>query len=198
MGKAEKTKQHIINEAALIFNRKGLADTTVEDVLKAANVARGCLYNYFETKEALALETVGFLLRKKVDKNAEILSRHKTAKENIHAYLNFCKNSADTFIAGGCPLFNFATESHENNPAIKKLIKDAIVETQKMLTGVLSSGIKSGEFSADLVPRDFAMRLYTMVEGCTVVCRVLETRAPLENVVKSIKLELNTYCLPRP
>ncbi|QEC78886.1 TetR/AcrR family transcriptional regulator [Mucilaginibacter ginsenosidivorax] len=195
MGKAENTKQHIINEAALIFNQKGIAGTTVDDVLKAAKVARGCLYSYFETKDALAIETVGFLLKKIIDKNAEILTRPKTAKDKIYAYLNFNKNAADTFITGGHPVFNFAVESDNNNPVIKKMVKDAMITIQKMLTGILISGVKSGELSPDLKPKDFAIKLYSMVEGCVVVCRILETNTPLDNVIKSIKTELNSYCL---
>ena len=39
MSKAEKTKQMIIEQAAVIFNEKGVAGTSIDDILKASKVA---------------------------------------------------------------------------------------------------------------------------------------------------------------
>lgn len=48
-------RAHILDAAARIFAEKGFHATTVRDVAKAAGVADGTIYNYFENKTALLL-----------------------------------------------------------------------------------------------------------------------------------------------
>lgn len=53
--KAE-VKSALIRAGEELFGNKGFTETTVEEITAAAGVARGTFYNYFQTKEDLALE----------------------------------------------------------------------------------------------------------------------------------------------
>jgi len=49
-----KEKHELIKETALhIFAEKGYQATTISEIAKAANISKGLLYNYFESKESL-------------------------------------------------------------------------------------------------------------------------------------------------
>ena len=53
-----KEKKQVILDAALkLFAEKGYAATSTNDIIKEANISKGLLYNYFESKEEL-LKTV--------------------------------------------------------------------------------------------------------------------------------------------
>jgi len=51
----EKTRERILAAALLLFRDKGLEGTTTKAISKKAGIAEGTLFNYFKTKEDLAL-----------------------------------------------------------------------------------------------------------------------------------------------
>lgn len=51
----ERTKERILAAALELFREKGLEATTTKEVSKRAGIAEGTLFNYFKTKEDLAL-----------------------------------------------------------------------------------------------------------------------------------------------
>src|SRR5438876_1423473 len=53
--KKEKTKQAILKSALELFAAKGFYATTTKAISRKAKIAEGTLFNYFETKEDLAL-----------------------------------------------------------------------------------------------------------------------------------------------
>ncbi len=63
MSKAERTRQFIIEQAAPIFNTKGIAGTAMSDIMSATKMAKGGLYGNFESKEDLANAIVDHNLR---------------------------------------------------------------------------------------------------------------------------------------
>lgn len=53
--KKERTKAKILKAALALFREKGLEGTTTKEISKKAGIAEGTLFNYFKTKEDLAL-----------------------------------------------------------------------------------------------------------------------------------------------
>jgi len=51
----EQTKRRILNAALQLFKEKGLDRTTTKEISKRSGIAEGTLFNYFKTKEDLAL-----------------------------------------------------------------------------------------------------------------------------------------------
>jgi len=51
----EQTKEKILAAALHLFREKGLEGTTTREISKRAGIAEGTLFNYFKTKEDLAL-----------------------------------------------------------------------------------------------------------------------------------------------
>ena len=60
-GKAERTKQFIIEQATPIFNSKGIAGTTIDDILAVTKMAKGGIYGNFENKEGISIASVDFI-----------------------------------------------------------------------------------------------------------------------------------------
>ena len=48
-------RQKILSAASLLFEQQGFSDTSIADIMKAANLGVGTFYNYFESKEELLL-----------------------------------------------------------------------------------------------------------------------------------------------
>jgi AcrR family transcriptional regulator len=60
--KKAKTKQAILKAASELFANKGFFHTTTEEISSRAKIAEGTLFNYFPTKEDLALSFLDALL----------------------------------------------------------------------------------------------------------------------------------------
>lgn len=56
--KGEKTRDRIVSEASRIIQRKGLAATTVSDLVNATGLRKGSLYFHFPGKEEIGLEVL--------------------------------------------------------------------------------------------------------------------------------------------
>lgn len=56
--KKEATKQKIIGAAMQLFKEQGVDGTTMEQIAREADIAKGTLYNYFPVKEAIISEYI--------------------------------------------------------------------------------------------------------------------------------------------
>ena len=63
----EKTKRAILAAALKLFEEKGFYNTTTKAISRKAGIAEGTLFNYFETKEDLAL----FFFEREMDEVVE-------------------------------------------------------------------------------------------------------------------------------
>lgn len=60
----EQTRRRILATAEKLFHSAGFAETSTRELSAGAGIANGTLFNYFPTKEALALTIVDDLLEK--------------------------------------------------------------------------------------------------------------------------------------
>ncbi|CAH0191594.1 TetR/AcrR family transcriptional regulator [Chryseobacterium sp. Bi04] len=193
--KAEKTKQFILETAVPLYNKKGISGVNIDDVLEETKLTKGCLYGHFENKDDLTTQVVELMLKKISDKIHLAVSNSKTAKAKISAFLDFYKDPINTYISGGCPIFNTAVEADDNFPAIKQKIATLIRLGQEELSSILREGIDNGEYSSRLDPVVFAFKLVASVEGGIVMCRTMDTMKPMQSLIKNLKAELEQYTL---
>ncbi|NOW94307.1 TetR/AcrR family transcriptional regulator [Mucilaginibacter sp. SG564] len=193
--KAERTKQFILETAAPIFNQKGISGANIDDVLAATKLTKGCLYGHFEGKEDLALQVVDHMLNTNGEKMLLAISKGKTAKAKVFAFLDFYKDPLNTYLKGGCPVFNIAVESDDNFPAIKEKIAGVIRHGQELFVSILNQGIAGGEFSEKLDPAIYAFKAVSAVEGAVVMCRAMNTAKPMAGLLRSLKAELESYAI---
>ena len=193
--KAERTKQFILEMAAPIFNKKGIAGANIDDVLDATKLTKGCLYGHFENKEDLALQVVDHMLQSNAQRLLVDISNAKTATTKVFAYLDYYKDPLETYIKGGCPVFNMAVESDDNNPAVKEKVANVIRQGQELFVNILNQGIQNGELSDKLDTVGYAFKAVASIEGAVVMCRMLNTSKPMQALIKNLKTELNNYLI---
>ena len=195
LSKSERTKQFILETAVPLYNEKGISGVNIDDILEATKLTKGCLYGHFENKEDLSDQVIDLSLKMVSDRIRAGVYKAKTIKGKVFAFLDFYKNPIETYISGGCPIFNTAVEADDNYPLIKEKVARVFKTGQQELAGLLQQGIDTGEFSADLDPVVFAFKLTASVEGGIVMCRVMGTAKPMQGLVKSLKSELEQYAI---
>lgn len=193
MGKAERTKQHIIEQAGPLFNKKGVAGTSIDDILTAAKVAKGCLYGHFENKDEIANQSVEHLLNRLEIKVALKVGAEKTALDKLLIFLDIYKDPINALPEGGCPILNFAVESDDTNPGIKAKVSTILNKTINNLTAIINKGIEDKEFRDDFNAPDFALKMFTLIEGSIMISRVTNSNRNMITIINLLKEEIKSY-----
>ncbi|MEZ0131178.1 TetR family transcriptional regulator [Flavobacterium sp. LBUM151] len=61
MSKADRTRQFIIEASAPLINKKGMAGTSLSDIMEVTKLAKGGIYGNFESKEEICRESFLYL-----------------------------------------------------------------------------------------------------------------------------------------
>lgn len=75
----KKNREKILQVAEKLFARKGYEQTTTRDISEACNMAKGTLFNYFQSKETLAMT----LVAQAMDKGQKNYLRRKSGRESF-------------------------------------------------------------------------------------------------------------------
>ncbi|QIP12073.1 TetR/AcrR family transcriptional regulator [Spirosoma aureum] len=190
MTKAERTRQLIISKSAPIFNTKGIAGTSMSDILDVTKLAKGSLYVHFESKKELSYAVVDYQLAQLLDVVATGLNKHQTAKAKLFAYIDTFIDPLDPPLEGGCPMLNFGMEADDTDEVIRKKVNAVIEGAQHIIEGIIQAGITSGEFKSDWEPGEFATKLFALVEGGIMMSRIAGNNKAMKVIARSLKKEI--------
>src|SRR2546430_4701983 len=87
--KKEETKDRIVSAAIQIFSQRGIEEATVDEIASAADVGKGTIYNYFETKEEIVVAFLIDIERKVQGRVAKFASAAGPLKNVLAAFLEF-------------------------------------------------------------------------------------------------------------
>src|SRR5665647_1395243 len=191
--KGERTKRFIIEKSAPIINRKGMAGTSLSDIMGATKLAKGGIYGNFESKDEICLESFLYLTQKLTIRLDRAVSNGKTARERFLNLLEAYKDNKNT--EGGCPILNFGAEADDTNPSMKENVKRSIRMSQKRIFDIVSEGIANNEISSAINPKNFSMKVFAMIEGAILCRRVLESNAQMSIIIETIQKEFESYLI---
>jgi len=187
MTKGEETRQFIIEKAAPIFNTKGIAATSMSDIMEATKLSKGSMYVHFENKDVLACAAVDHNMKILSSKLEMALRDGKNAKDQLFAYIEFFSNPINPPVIGGCPLLNFGTEADDTNPIVKEKVNTAIKRGQQLLTSIIEKGIANKEFDPEWNASEFAIALFAMLEGGHLMSRMSGNNDNMKTIEKTLK-----------
>ena len=193
MTKAERTRQFIIEKAAPVFNQKGVAGTSMSDIMEVTKLAKGGLYGHFESKEALCLEVFSYLTSRTHDGVTQLINEAKTAKDKLYALLDFYDARLLKSNTGGCCILNFGAEADDTNPLMKQKVNEAIIRFKNRFSKIITDGQQSGEFSKNLDADIYALKAFTMIEGAVLISKVQNNREHMHTIIAILKKEIDPY-----
>lgn len=192
MNKAERTRRFIIEQSAPIINKKGMAGTSLSDIMEATKLAKGGIYGNFESKDEICAESFLYLTENLGQQLDRAVLLGQTAKEKFSNLLNAYKGIKTE---GGCPILNFGVEADDTHPVMKENVKKVIRSAQKRFFDILANGIANNEISSDLDPKNFSIKVFAMIEGAILCGRVLESNEQMGIVLAAIQHEFETYLI---
>lgn len=186
--KSEKTKQFIIEKAAPLFNKKGYAGTSMNDIMEATGLAKGGIYGNFQNKDEIATAAFEYSLGKVRSGLLFNINQHITALGKLSSILGFYKNytlqpSAD----GGCPILNTAIDADDAYPFLKKKAKNALNEMLNGLQQIIDLGIAMQEIKSSVNSRKVAEMIFAQIEGGIMMAKVTDDVQLLNSVLDNLK-----------
>jgi len=93
----EEKRLDIARASIELFARKGIAQTSIDEIAKSASVAKGTIYLYFKNKEEIILTIWDMLAARHQEVFQERITETMSAKEKILEFFNFaeCKEDHD-------------------------------------------------------------------------------------------------------
>ncbi|MFA6083561.1 TetR/AcrR family transcriptional regulator [Mucilaginibacter sp.] len=195
MSKGEETKKLIIEKSAAIVNVKGIAATSMSDIMSATKLSKGTLYMYFNSKDDLACSAVEHNLELLSSKIQHAIKKHKTAKDKLFAYLDLLEDPINTPVDGGCPMINSGTEADDTNPGINAIVNVLVERSQQLISSIIQKGIKNGEFKSDWDYHEFSTMMFALLEGGTIICRSNGNNEKMKVINNSIKRMITAQLL---
>src|SRR5512142_568844 len=105
MGKAEETRQSIIEKSAVIFNKNGYQRTSMSTLTEALGLTKGAIYGHFADKDELAVEAFRYNAQKMADRLRRDVRTCKGPVEKLRAYAHtFPRIYEEMVETGGCPI----------------------------------------------------------------------------------------------
>ena len=173
-----------MERAAELFAERGIAATTVDEVLAAAGAGKGQFYHYFSGRDELAVAAVGH-------RCAQVVAGLTEALGDVSS-LTGLKEALAGFVAGfeqaglpGCPIGTLAAEVAGRNEDARVQAAAGFDAWERLLADALERMRRRGELRADAEPAVLAMGLLASIEGGMVLSQARKDAASLRVAVEA-------------
>jgi TetR/AcrR family transcriptional repressor of nem operon len=194
MSKADHTRQFIIEKTARVFNARGYAGTSMNDIMTATGLSKGCIYGNFENKDDIALAAFDYnhakvneYLKSKILATDSAIERLLLYPDTYRNYFRF------SFLQAGCPILNTAAEADDTHPQLRQRAGAALAFWKKALENQIKRGIARKEIKKDTDPTVIAVIMISIIEGAFMQAKVTRSTTELKiamDYLKKIILEL--------
>ncbi|MBV9793908.1 MAG: TetR family transcriptional regulator C-terminal domain-containing protein [Actinobacteria bacterium] len=179
--KGRATRARILDTAAGLILRRGVAGTGIDDVRRAAGVSGSQMTHYFRDRDSLIHDVVEFQAE-------STLAQHQAPELDGFRTLASLRLWADLQIErqrqrdcqGGCSFGSLAGQLAESSPETRADLADGFTRWLALLQRGLEAMKATGELRADADPHDLAYALLATMQGGMLLTQTLRTVEPLE------------------
>jgi len=185
--KGDLTKERILSEAALLFQKKGFGATSINNLLSATGIKKGSLYFHFPGKEEIGLA----VLERDKERSIRFMNSNlvgATPEECLTHYFAavYRKHEKSKFI-GGCLFGNTALEMSDSNESYTRFVERMFAEWIARLEEVITAAQEAGQVRDDLEANMLAHHVVSTIEGGIMLARLKKDGRPLSLCLDSLK-----------
>jgi len=181
-GRGRASRERIVQRAAELFAERGVAGTSLDEVLAAAGAGKSQLYHYFRGRDELVEAAVGL-------RCTQVLAGLTQALGSV-ASLAELEQALAGFVAGfeqmglpGCPIGSLATEVAGRNEGARLQTAAAFDAWERLFADAIGRMRERGELRADAAPGVLATALLASIEGGLVLSQARKDPATLQVAV---------------
>ena len=160
-----QTRERIYRAALKLFAEKGLAATTVDEIVAVADVAKGTFFNYFHTKE----EIFAFFIEIQLAKVAGAVEEARKGERPIRDVLRRAFEGLGAEVGASPNLARALVAAILSNDAACKEVSNGMAEGRRMLGEILSLGQQRGQIRSDRTIRAMGLAFQQALFGAVVL-----------------------------
>jgi AcrR family transcriptional regulator len=176
------SRERIVERAAELFAERGIAATSLDEVLAAAGAGKGQFYHYFSGRDELAAAAVGHRCAQVVAGLAQALGGVSSLAGLEQALAGFIAGFEQMGLPG-CPIGTLATEVANRNEDARLQAAAGFDAWEQLLADALERMRQNGELRADAEPATLATGLLASIEGGMVLSQARKDIASLRTAV---------------
>jgi TetR/AcrR family transcriptional repressor of nem operon len=181
--RGEVTRAHIIDCAADLMYRHGVAATTMDDVRIAADVSKSQLYRNFPDKKALIQAVIGKRAAQVLTREVKRLSRLDSIR-GLELWRDaLVQNSQLNDGAYGCALGSMANELSDTNDEARALLDETLRKWEQLLVDGFRRMIESGVLRSDADPEKLAIGMMAALQGGYLLAQAARDAAPMNTAL---------------
>ena len=153
MTKGEKRKQELLDIAYMMFLQKGYENTSVDEIIEKAQIAKGTFYYYFKTKEQMLEEVIDRMVEEETKQAESYLQLTCSLPEKVLAVLSSFRPQMEenTIVT--------ALNQPENLLLHDKVQRKINERAIPILSQIVEEGVNEGVFECDNIPSRVKMIL---------------------------------------
>ena len=174
------TRKRILDAAADLMSSRGVAGTSLDDVLASTRTSKSQLYHYFQDKDDLVRAVIG-------RQTERVLDAQRPEIEELDSFAALAR-WRDRVVSlqhaagcvGGCPIGSLASELADGKEATREDLASAFARWESYLVQGFSAMRKYGKLRTDTSPRDLATTVMAALEGGLLLTQINRSTRPLE------------------
>jgi AcrR family transcriptional regulator len=147
----EEMRSQIFQAAMRLFERKGVFDTTVEEITESADVAKGTFFNYFPSKEAILTK----LADRQVGVIQQAAERARTAP-SMRPVLIDMAHELSAGPARSAMMLRSLLSVFLSNKSLSENFQNALQLSRERIASIMRRGQELGEIRTDMSPPELA------------------------------------------
>jgi TetR/AcrR family transcriptional regulator, transcriptional repressor for nem operon len=186
------SRERIVERAAELFAERGVAGTSLDEVLAAAGAGKSQLYHYFRGRDELVEAAVAHRCTQVVAGLTQELGGVASLAGLEHALAGFAAGFEQMGLPG-CPIGSLAAEVAEHNEGARRRAAAAFDSWERLFAEALGRMRERGELRADASPALLATALLASIEGGMVLSQARKDPASLHIAVDAGLAQVRTW-----
>jgi len=187
------SRERIVAAAARLMLARGVAATSVDEVLVEANASKSQLYHYFTGKQDLIIAVVNHA-------RTLVMSSQHALLDGVAGWTGL-RRWADQIIEAttqhgtdlGCPLGTLAGELAATDDTARALLHQAFLEWEQQLRTGLTTMRDHGHLRADADIDDLATATVASLQGGLLLAKTARSTRPLRIALDAALNHLQTF-----
>ena len=176
----------VIKQATDVFHNKGYNATSMQDLVDATGLNRSSIYNSFESKLNLFIDCLTAYQNKYHNKTSNVLLDAKNPINAIELLFQLYKNEMlKDKDNKGCMIINCKSEMANHNERITNFLLQNQKNTLLFLEDLISKGQKEHYINSDKSAQDYAIYLFSALQGFRMTGIMVQDKNQLESIVNT-------------
>ncbi|GAA2601413.1 TetR/AcrR family transcriptional regulator [Winogradskya consettensis] len=192
------TRGRILDAAADLIQRHGVAAVTLDDVERAAGVGRSQLYHYFDDRDDLVRSVVHATVDTVLAAQEPLLLHVDTVAGIDHWFDAIVANGTRQDAVGGCAIGSLAAQLGGRDDLARQAFVDAFARWEAPLIAGLRRMQESGDLLPDVNVTELADLTMAAIQGGLLLAQVRRSPDQLRLALRGARAALDDALAPPP